>query len=392
MRWIEAVTACPFFSSLVTYYVEGKGKERHHLAGEELGRLERAYAARGNIYSYILPWESILRAAAKVTSVDVFKSWPHPPHVVAHMIRFIFKGTDEEQCLSFLKELRIRSHVLVGLGRIYAEHLHEMFTGSPVAARLLNRAQNFANYEAGVRQHYPDDKFGGEEGGLCDEIKEAVLNLLRSNQGKDMLEKQKIFKEESSGKNATPEYPKVFSDEKIFEGVRPSILQEDSTAQGVDQELQITSAAANFSEYHAKLQGNILHETFAPRYMSLILPWTYNYMSGGPEYAKFYEDNPETRWRRHSEAAVLNPERFCKHIARRAEMQFSGDWTALPIARNLAVRYQALRKAYMLVGRRQANGKPLVETATKFIDAAKHIFERLDRGTALIHGKSTGKW
>ena len=43
VRWIEAVTACPFFSSLVTYYVEGKGKERHHLAGEELGRLERAY-------------------------------------------------------------------------------------------------------------------------------------------------------------------------------------------------------------------------------------------------------------------------------------------------------------------------------------------------------------
>ena len=270
--------------------------------------------------------------------MDVFKSWPHPPHVVAHMIRFIFKGTDEEQCLSFLKELRIRSHVLVGLGRIYAEHLHEMFAESSVAERLLNRAQNFAAYEAGVRRHYPEEKFGGQEGGLCDEIKNTVLDLLRSNQSREKHEMQKISKEESSGKNATPEYTKVFSDEKIFEGVRPSILQEDSTAQGIDQDLQIASAAANFSEYHAKLQGNVLHETFAPRYMSLILPWTYNYMSGGPEYAKFYEDNPETRWRRHSEAAVLNPERFCKHIARRAEMQFSGDWTALPIARNLAVR------------------------------------------------------
>ena len=68
-------------------------------------------------------------------------------------------------------------------------------------------------------------------------------------------------------------------------------------------------------------------------------------------------------------------------------MQFSGDWTALPIARNLAVRYQALRNAHMLVGRRRSNGKPLVETATKLIVAAKNIFERLDRGTALIHGK-----
>ena len=89
-----------------------------------------------------------------------------------------------------------------------------MFTQSPVAARLSNRAENFKNYEAGVRRHYPEEKFGGEEGGLCDEIKDAVLNLLRNNQGKEMQEKQKIFKEEAFGKNATPEYTKVFSDEK----------------------------------------------------------------------------------------------------------------------------------------------------------------------------------
>ena len=103
VRWIEAVTACPFFSSMVTYYVEGKGKERHHLGGEQLGGLERAYGTRGNIFSYIMPWESILLAASKVTSVELFKSWPHPPNVVAHMIRFIFKGTDEELCLPHLK-------------------------------------------------------------------------------------------------------------------------------------------------------------------------------------------------------------------------------------------------------------------------------------------------
>ena len=175
--------------------------------------------------------------------MDVFKSWPHPPDVVAHMIRFIFKGTDEEQCLSFLKELRIRSHVLVGLGRIYAEHLHEIFTESSVAKSLLNRAQNLAEYEAGVRRHYPDEKFGGQEGGLCDEIKTTVLELVRSNQGKELHLMQKISKEETSGKNATPEYTKVFPDEKIFEGLRPSILQEDSTAQGIDQDLPCRSRA-----------------------------------------------------------------------------------------------------------------------------------------------------
>ena len=98
----------------------------------------------------------------------------------------------------------------------------------------------------------------------------------------------------------------------------------------------------------------------------------------GPEYCKFYEDHPDSRWRRHDEAAVLTPDRLCKFVARRAEMQFSGHWTALPIARNLAVRYQALRKAYMLVGKRKSKGVPLVESATKCLDAAKNLFERLD--------------
>ena len=62
----------PLFSNQVTYYVEGKSKARHNLAGEELGRAERAFGTRGNIYSYILPWESILRNAASVTSEELF--------------------------------------------------------------------------------------------------------------------------------------------------------------------------------------------------------------------------------------------------------------------------------------------------------------------------------
>ena len=69
----------------------------------------------------------------------------------------------------------------------------------------------------------------------------------------------------------------------------------------------------------------------------MILPWTFNYMSGGPEYAKMYSEMPEERWRRHTDAAVLKPDRYCKNVARRAEMQCCGHWTALPIARNLLV-------------------------------------------------------
>ena len=110
-------------------------------------------------------------------------------------------------------------------------------------------------------------------------------------------------------------------------------------------------------------------------------------MSGGPEYAKWYSDRPAERWRRQKDTAVLNPDRYCKNIARRAEMQFSGHWTALPIARNLAVRYEALRRAFMMVGRRRKSGMPLADSANEFLKAAKTLFERLDRGTAMIHGE-----
>ena len=103
----------------------------------------------------------------------------------------------------------------------------------------------------------------------------------------------------------------------------------------------MASALNNSSDYHTKLRGNALCESWAPRYTSMILPWTFNYMNDGPKYAKMYSELPEERWRCHKDAAALNPDRYCKNVARRAEMQFSSHWTALPISRNLAVRYQA---------------------------------------------------
>jgi hypothetical protein len=385
VKWIEAVTACPFFSSQVTYYVEGKAKARHTLAGEELGRAERAYGTRGNIYSYILPWESILRNAACVTTEELFKSWPHPPDVVAHMIRFIFQGADEQHCMAWLKELHVRSHVLVGLGRIYAEHLHELVSETPTAKDLLSRAENIARYESNVREHYPEERFGAEEGGLSEEIKEAALEALKKHKEQEWSRLNQT--EQLEGKNAAPDDPAIAPDDKIFANVRPCILQEDSSARGVDEDVQVSGALANFSDYNTKLHGNVLHESWAPRYTSMILPWTFNYMSGGPEYANWYTEVPEERWRRHKDAAVLDPDRYCKNVARRAEMQFGGHWTALPIARNLAVRYQALKRAFLMVGRRRQSGMPLADSANEFLKAAKTLFERLDRGTVLIHGK-----
>ena len=88
-----------------------------------------------------------MKHASKVSTDAVFETWPHPPEVVAHMIRFLFYGTSEQHCMRHWKELRVRSHVLVGLGRIYADHLHEAVAGSSVATALQDRAATIARYE-----------------------------------------------------------------------------------------------------------------------------------------------------------------------------------------------------------------------------------------------------
>ena len=381
VRWIEAVTACPFFTCLVTYYVEGKPKERHHTADVELGGQERAIGIRGNVYSYMLPWESILMNAAKMTSDAVFETWPHPPDVVAHMIRFLFLSTSDEQCMAYLKELHVRSHVLVGLGRIYAEHLHEVVAGTRTAGMLQDRAATVARYMANVERYYPESRYGSEEGWLSDE----VLAAARESAKRARMD---ASTSQFEHKNANPENATTQDPSKVFDTVRPVNVAQDSNAGLIiNNDLQVASALKNFSEYRVQLQPGMMNESFAPRYNSLVSPETFNYNSGGPEYPQFYSDAPAERWRRHERAAYLNPQRYCRNIARNCLMQMSNNWTTLPIARNLAVRYEALKNAYMMVGRRRATGTPLAETATCFLNAAEKLFDRLDSGVCTIHQK-----
>ena len=70
VRWIEAVVACPYLTTIVQYYVEGYPRQRHHLADERIGEHARAMAFRGNVWAYHLPWEMILQGASRATSAD----------------------------------------------------------------------------------------------------------------------------------------------------------------------------------------------------------------------------------------------------------------------------------------------------------------------------------
>ena len=57
VRMIEAITAAPVFTCLVTYYVEGV---RTLLLPCEVAEPQRSYAVRGNVYTLLMPWKTVI--------------------------------------------------------------------------------------------------------------------------------------------------------------------------------------------------------------------------------------------------------------------------------------------------------------------------------------------
>lgn len=184
-----------------------------------------------------------------------------------------------------------------------------------------------------VEQYYPASHYGSEEGGLSAEVKALALDSCKT-QRVDASTSQ--FEHE----NANPENTSTHGPSKVFDNVRlVNVARDSDPGLVVYNDLQVASALKNFSEYNVQLHSGLLNESFAPKYNSLISPETFNYSSGGPEYPQFYSDAPAERWRRHENAAYSDPQRYCKNIARNCLMQMSNNWTTLPIARCLAVRY-----------------------------------------------------
>ena len=384
VRWIEAVTACPIFTGLVTYYIEGKSEERHHLAGEELGQTERSYAVRGNVFSFMMPWMSIMRHVEEVTNNgdEIFEHWPQPPAAVAHMIRVAFVN-DTDHVMHHLKELRLRAHVLRGLGRVYMDRLQEDPLLQQTAQTLGDRNRALARYDAGVASHYPDESFGGLDGGMSKEIATAVEEQANEHaKRRRCTGKQSGFQDKNASMpDATRTYAYVqktgFQDKNasmpdathteayatLFDDVRPTcVTLESSASSAVEPSLQLEASLANFSKLNITL-GTYMNDSYSGKYLSRVMPWTFNYMSGGPEFPQFFGETRKAPWRRvldppNEESAVLDPPTFTKNLARRAEMQFGSDWMAVPAARNLSVRYSALRGAYLNVRRHQRQEKP----------------------------------
>mgnify|MGYP002808352390 CR=1 FL=1 len=53
VTWIEAQIACPIFSGLVTYYIEGDFSQKHHLMEAVVGKPESLRSSRESFLLHV---------------------------------------------------------------------------------------------------------------------------------------------------------------------------------------------------------------------------------------------------------------------------------------------------------------------------------------------------
>ena len=110
VRWIESAAACPVFTCLITYYVEG---DRGHMMNVEHHRPNRQYAVRGNVYSFFLPWEEIAKKLGSVLEDDGLDVLPHTEQTLASLVLFSLRIGDVVDINKWMPQARLRPHVVL---------------------------------------------------------------------------------------------------------------------------------------------------------------------------------------------------------------------------------------------------------------------------------------
>jgi len=106
VTWLEATIACPVFTGLITYYIEGSSDQRGHLMSESLGNLKRSYAVRGNCFSFLLPWDTVMKKLSRSFARGDFTQWPLDQDTAAQVVRLkMVRG--HEALVDQVKELKV---------------------------------------------------------------------------------------------------------------------------------------------------------------------------------------------------------------------------------------------------------------------------------------------
>ena len=279
VRWIEAAAVCPAWTTMICFYLE---EDRGHLMNEEQFGTKHRVGVRGNVFSLPMPWADIMSSLMLAVEGNTL-TLPHPPHMLAHMVKLHLKSNLLE-VTRHMKEIRVRTHVLLRLGYDLIEAMHPAFVKRSNAGAVLRADMQRIKlaYEGMVRKQYPepenlDDR---ERGVLPDLVWRVVQDSVQAKQKESPL-----FE-----KNATPP-PGTMPTDSVFDAAQPQmVVMERDTAAGTNTEELGQAALTKHAEVQVQT-GNQFINQFKPGYLQQAFPFDLYNSIGEIDY------NSETRLR-----------------------------------------------------------------------------------------------
>jgi len=408
VSWLEATIAAPVFNGMVTYYIEGDQGDRHNLMQVELGHAQKSWGVRGNLFSFLLPWENVLQQLfLKIEDGDL-SQWPLDPAIARQLVRVSFTR-GPESLLSKFKELSVRSSVVKKLAHIYIENRAQDLAGRPGVLKIHNY-ELCASVSASLKQHadrridrlYPPELFDSESGSLLPGLMESLAEQRESARaqatasGGAQTPSDSVFDMKQS-----TTHDSVQSVQQLFEHVRPSIVVGESESSDVHPPAAVLEQGLGSIATMEIKMSNKFEDQFISKYMPRIFPWALNYDCGGPEFPGLFENWTEMiadqeqllqrgiqqRWRKMAGEAALVPGAYAQMLATRSEMQVAGDWMLVPGARNLHWRYEVLHSAFMTCKQKVAPGESLQTNLDELFIALRKVFGYFSTDTVTINGQ-----
>ena len=357
-------------------------------------------AVRGHCYSFIMPWEDIVRSMHDCMNDQDLQNLPREEDCLKYLLRLHLKvaGQDFHQ---HLKQVHLRPFVLVELLYELIEKKHVCFKGKGPAADLKERMA------AAVEKRYPEKEPEVPREQRQGTIPPSILEMLQKTEEKPVGTKNampecldrpdhdgdkdehcldrparsfdipKKNKELSLTyeKNATPgDAPRPL--ENALDNIRPKAfhLDKDITT-CINPDVLREGTLERYGDLHIQTGGKFL-PTWHTSYTSQALPFVIPRMVSGPDYLN------EQRWRRvYDDAPEVSPTEFMRGFARRVEAQVAHDMTAIPIVRSNWFQYTLQKTGAFLAPYAAKRGEPENNTANEFIEAAKSLFKHLHKGT-----------
>ena len=365
---------------------------------ESLGHLQRAYAVRGNCFSFLLPWDTVMKTLSRAFAEGDFSEWPLDQDTAAQIVR-VTMVRGHEALLDQFKELKVRSRVVKAMANLYVDnHLAELMSRASVVKLLVARRgdlrQQFREHiELRVDAAYPANQHGDEEGSVPERMRACFAEARR-----EALEKKTsdtaFDQKQATGHDLPSTSVEVLAD------LRPSIVVGERTTQdALPQEVVVQSAFNKVTGMGVQM-GQDFEPQFNASYMARAYPWALNYSCGGADYPDLFgdwdnkavqgreavaqSDGKHSR-RQHDEPCLL-PGPYAQMLATRVEMQVAGDWMLVPAARNLHWRYEVLHSAFMVCKMRLAPSSDMEQHLRELLEATEYIWDRMSKNTVTVKG------